>query len=247
MSSSTGSERLDPQRRTLLGWLVTAPLQAFGILCGSLLVSILVECIGMSLLWPDDGWHHAKRMFDFEMEQLSSHFKQSLLTPRPAASAEDFMADVSQFLLVDSGVLDRSVEIGERARDQAAHGNGFRRFFSALYGDIDEYVLAAGYTVLTFLARLAVLVFTLPLFVMSAFVGFVDGLVRRDVRRFASVYESGFVHHRAKAAVLALALLPWTLYLALPISLHPLAVLLPIALLLGIAVDYATATFKKYL
>ena len=39
---------------------------------------------------------------------------------------------------------------------------------------------------------------------------------------------------------------PWLLYLALPVSLHPLWVLLPSAALLGVAVAITAGTFKKY-
>lgn len=45
-----------------------------------------------------------------------------------------------------------------------------------------------------------------------------------------------------------LAVLPWVTYLALPVSVRPLLILLPsCAALLGIAVDIAAATFKKYI
>lgn len=112
---------------------------------------------------------------------------------------------------------------------------------------LENYLIASAYTVLVFLVRLLVLCLTLPLFLMAAFVGLVDGLVRRDVRRFGAGRESGFVYHRARASLMPLAMLPWITYLALPISVHPLWVLLPSAALLGIAVGITAATFKKYL
>ncbi|MBI0473381.1 TIGR03747 family integrating conjugative element membrane protein, partial [Pectobacterium parmentieri] len=83
--------------------------------------------------------------------------------------------------------------------------------------------------------------------VMAVFVGLVDGLVRRDVRRFGAGRESGFIYHRAKASLLPLALLPWVTYLALPISVHPLIILLPGAASLGVAVALTASSFKKYL
>lgn len=95
--------------------------------------------------------------------------------------------------------------------------------------------------------RLLVLCLMLPLFCMAAFVGLVDGLVRRDIRRFGAGRESGFVYHRAKAALMPLLVLPWVIYLALPVSVSPLLILLPSAVLLGVAVCIAAATFKKYL
>ena len=59
--------------------------------------------------------------------------------------------------------------------------------------------------------------------------------------------ESGFIYHRAKASLMPLAVLPWITYLALPISVHPLLILLPSAALLGLAVSLTAGSFKKYL
>jgi hypothetical protein len=108
-------------------------------------------------------------------------------------------------------------------------------------------LIAAGYTTLVFLVRLLVLTLSLPLFLTAACVGLIDGLVRRDVRRFGAGRESGFVYHRAKAALMPLATLPWVIYLALPFSLNPLWILLPGAAALGAATCVAAATFKKYI
>ena len=116
-----------------------------------------------------------------------------------------------------------------------------------VYVHVESYLIASAYTVLVFLVRLLVLTLTLPLLLLAAFVGLVDGLVRRDVRSFGAGRESGFVYHRARATLMPLAVLPWVIYLALPVSVHPLLVLLPGAMLLGSAVDIAAATFKKYL
>ena len=55
------------------------------------------------------------------------------------------------------------------------------------------------------------------------------------------------VYHRAKAALMPLAVLPWVTYLALPVSLHPLVILLPSAAMLGVAMNIAASSFKKYL
>jgi integrating conjugative element membrane protein (TIGR03747 family) len=67
------------------------------------------------------------------------------------------------------------------------------------------------------------------------------------VRRFGAGRKSGFVYHRARASLMPLAVLPWVTYLALSVSVHPLLILLPSAVLLGAAVDVAAGTFTKYL
>ena len=139
-------------------------------------------------------------------------------------------------------------DTAERAR---APGQGqsrdFRYFISQVYVWAERYLIAAAFITLTFMVRLLVLVLTLPLVLTAVFVGLVDGLVRRDVRKFGAGRESGFVYHRAKASLLPLAILPWVIYLAMPVSVHPLLILLPSAALLGLAVSLTAGSFKKYL
>lgn len=53
---------------------------------------------------------------------------------------------------------------------------------------------------LTFVVRLVILVMTIPLFLMAAFTGLVDGLVRRDLRKFGAGRESSYLYHKRAAA-----------------------------------------------
>jgi integrating conjugative element membrane protein (TIGR03747 family) len=85
-----------------------------------------------------------------------------------------------------------------------------------------------------------------PLFVLAAFVGCVDGLVRRDMRRFGAGRESGFLHHRARASVVPAVVWPCVVYLVSPVNVPAWWILLPGAVLLAVAVDIAVGSFKKY-
>ncbi|WP_416383712.1 TIGR03747 family integrating conjugative element membrane protein [Pseudomonas guariconensis] len=87
---------------------------------------------------------------------------------------------------------------------------------------IQNYALAVLFTVLIFCVRLVVLALTIPLFALAAFTGLVDGLVRRDLRRFGSGRESSYLYHKARGTIIPLAIFPWTFYLALPISISPM-------------------------
>lgn len=73
-----------------------------------------------------------------------------------------------------------------------------------------------------FCVRLVVLALTIPLFALAAFTGLVDGLVRRDLRRFGAGRESSYLYHKARGTIIPLAIFPWTFYLALPISISPM-------------------------
>ena len=66
-----------------------------------------------------------------------------------------------------------------------------------------------------FAARLAILTLATPVFGLFAAVALVDGLVRRDPRRWVGGRQSSFVYHYAKKAALPLVIIAWVRYLAL--------------------------------
>ena len=223
---AVAAQRQQQRQQGLIAGLVTLPFRFFGVLCGALLLCILIECVGMHFFWPEQGWRHAQGMLHYELDQLSVHFTRSALVQEPGRTAHRLVEQGYDWLFVKSGLLD---------------------YIGLVYVNVESYLIAAAYTTLVFLVRLLVLCLTLPLFLMAAFVGLVDGLVRRDIRRFGAGRESGFIYHRARASLIPLAVLPWVTYLALPVSVNPLLILLPSAALLGVAVCIAAATFKKCL
>lgn len=242
------TQREQTRQQGLLAGIVTLPLRMLGVLIGSLLLSILIECVGMHLFWPDQGWRHAQGMLDYELNHLSTHFTRSAVVQEPGRTAHQLIDSAYQWLFVKTGLLDWVSQASARSRAPSyGDARDARYYISQVYVWSERYLIAAAFTILTFMVRLLVLVLTLPLFLLAAFVGMVDGLVRRDIRKFGAGRESGFIYHRAKASLMPLAVLPWILYLTLPVSVHPLLVLLPSAVLLGLAVNITAASFKKYL
>ncbi|WP_075257985.1 TIGR03747 family integrating conjugative element membrane protein [Herbaspirillum camelliae] len=241
------AQRAQQRQQGAVASLVTLPFRFFGVLCGSLLLCIVIECVGMHFFWPQESWHHAQAMLNHELDQFSTHFTRSALVQDPGRTAHALVEHAYDWLFVRSGLLDwirdASAQASAGTRNQA---HDFRYTMALVYVHVEAYLIASAYTLLTFLVRFFVLVLTLPLFLLAAFVGFVDGLVRRDVRRFGAGHESGFLHHRARASLMPLAVLPWVTYLALPISVHPLLILLPAATLLSVAMDITVSSFKKY-
>ncbi|MFC4160716.1 TIGR03747 family integrating conjugative element membrane protein [Chitinimonas lacunae] len=245
---AVAAQRQQQQQQGLIANLVTLPFRFLGVLCGSLLLSIVIECVGMHWFWPEQGWRHARGMLNDELEQLSTHFVRSALVQEPGRTAHQWVTHGYDWLFVRSGLLDWIREASTQAKAGSKHATQDVRYYvGVVYGHLESYLIAAAYTVLVFLVRLLVLGLSLPLFLLAAFVGLVDGLVRRDIRRFGAGRESGFVFHRAKASLVPLMVLPWIIYLALPVSVHPLLILLPSAALLGVATTVTASTFKKYL
>ncbi|WLG81936.1 TIGR03747 family integrating conjugative element membrane protein [Pseudomonas sp. FP1911] len=230
------------QRPGLIISAISLVLRIVGLLIASLLFSILIEFAGLLLFWGDQGWRHSQAMLNSELGWLSEHFKASLILQQPGQTIVQVLDFLNQWLLVKTGFAD----FARQAR-VSSQGNSFWSWTNQLYLSIEDFVLAAVYVTFTFVVRLTILVLATPLFLLAMFTGFVDGLMRRDLRKFGAGRESSFVYHRAKRAVIPLLIVPWIIYLSLPFSLNPMAVFLPCAVMLGIAMAITATTFKKYL
>jgi integrating conjugative element membrane protein (TIGR03747 family) len=230
------------QRPGLIVSAIGLVIRIIGLLIASLLFSILIEFAGLLLFWGDQGWRHSQTMLTNELGWLSEHFKSSLLIQQPGPTIVQWLEFLNQWLLVQTGFAD----FARQAR-ASSQGNGFWSWINQLYVSIEDFVLAAVYVTFTFVVRLTILVLATPLFLLTALTGFVDGLMRRDLRKFGAGRESSFVYHRAKRAVIPLLIVPWVIYLSLPFSLNPMAIFLPCAVMLGITTALTAATFKKYL
>ncbi|MDR6958403.1 integrating conjugative element membrane protein (TIGR03747 family) [Pseudomonas brassicacearum] len=230
------------QRPGLIVSVIGLVLRIIGLLIASLLFSILIEFAGLLLFWGDQGWLHSQAMLAHELGWLSEHFKSSLILQQPGQTIVQWLDFLNQWLLVKTGLAD----FARQAR-VSSQGNGFWSWINQLYVSIEDFVMAAVYVAFTFVVRLTILVLATPLFLVAMFTGFVDGLMRRDLRKFGAGRESSFVYHRAKRAMTPLLLVPWIVYLSLPVSLNPLFIFIPSAAMLGVTAAITATTFKKYL
>ncbi|ROM82716.1 integrating conjugative element membrane protein [Pseudomonas brassicacearum] len=217
-------------------------LRIIGMLIASLLLSILIEWAGLLLFWGNQGWRHSQAMLNSELSWLSEHFKYSLTIQQPGQAIVQWLDLLNQWLLVKTGFADFVLQ----AR-VSSQGNGFWIWTNQLYVSIEDFALAAVYITFTFVVRLSVLILATPLFLLAALTGLVDGLMRRDLRKFEAGRESSFVYHRAKRAVLPVLVMPWIVYLSLPFSINPMAIFLPCAAMLCVITAITAATFKKHL
>jgi integrating conjugative element membrane protein (TIGR03747 family) len=230
------------QRPGVIVSVISLVLRVLGLLIASLLFSILIEFAGLLLFWSDQGWRHSQAMLTSELGWLSEHFKSSLIIQQPGPTIVHWLDFLNQWLLVKTGFAD----FAQQAR-VSSQGNGIWGWINQLYVSIEDFVPAAVYVTFIFVVRLTILALATPLFLLAMFTGFVDGLMRRDLRKFGAGRESSFVYHRAKRAVIPLLIVPWIVYLSLPFSLNPLIIFVPCAAMLGVTTAITAATFKKYL
>jgi integrating conjugative element membrane protein (TIGR03747 family) len=210
----------------------------------SLLISILIEWVGMSLWWPEEGVAHSRMMLETEIGYLSGDLRQTALVTDTAAFGRAFADAAYEGLWVRTGLMRG---LGWLAEPPPGDASGFRRLLHGLYAAVADHVLAAAHITQVFALRLAVLTLSLPVFGLASLVGTLDGLVQRDLRRWGGGRESSFLYHHARRLIWPVFLLAWVLYLSLPTSLHPSLAILPFAAVVGVLMAVTAASFKKYL
>ena len=188
----------------------------------SLVMSVAVEWIGMTWWWPEQGAWHAADVLRREEGYLNADL-------RPAAG--------------------RVLEAAGRGYFYAFEWTGLADALDWLGGtaNLSEYVRAALLTVQVLMVRVVLLAFSAPAFALLGIAGLASGLTLRDIRRWSAGREFGGLYHGAKRVAPRILMLAALVYLAIPVSVHPTAVIVPGAALFGLSALVVTASFKKYL
>lgn len=218
--------------------------QALYWLLFALLFSIALEWLGMVFWWPDEGLRHSREMLEAEVGYLQADFRRSLVSSDPARFAQR-VADKTYVGLFE---WTRLVDLlGWVGTPPATGESGLRIRLHQLYQPLARFILAALQITQVFALRLAILLLATPVFLLFGVMALVDGLVRRDLRRWGGGRESSFVYHWSKRSALPLLVTAWIIYLALPFSVHPSGVILPFATLFALSIAITASSFKKYL
>ena len=217
-------------------------IQFASMLVIALVFSLVLECAGMTFLWPEEGVRHSEQMLVRELRYLNNDFERSIVGIPPWVLAQRLVERAS-YLLEWAGLdtLMSWIETPSQAPTT------WQQMLKAALRHVRSCLEAATNVVKTFSVRLVVLAFSMPAFVLFGVVGFADGLMRRDLRRWGGGRESSFLYHHSKKLLAPSIITAWMLYLAMPFSVHPNLVLLPFAGLFATGVAVTMATFKKYL
>jgi len=242
------AETTDPRRPVTrpgtFSRVLTGLAQCLKWLFLSLIFSVLIEWIGMVFWWEEQGLDHSRQMLVSELQFLGADFHRSWLTAHPMQFASDLSDRFYHIAFEWTGIVDLIQWI---TPVPGLEESGVRPVLHRFYRPVADYVLAGMQITQVFAVRLAILTLAMPVFGLFTLVALVDGLVRRDLRRWGGGRESSFVYHYAKKAAIPLIIMAWVLYLALPFSLHPSWIILPFALAFAFAVAITASTFKKYL
>lgn len=202
--------------------------RVFGALIFSLFISVVIEWVGLTFIWEDEAFTHGKDMVEQEYQYLNKDFTAGFMGTNPSQMISEIASKGYYYAFEFTYLEDGLTWLGEAS-------------------GLDAYVLAIITCAQLFLIRLGILTFSLPIYLLSAMVGASTGLTMRDIRRWSGGREYGRIYHKAKAIGPKMLMAAWVIYLSLPISIHPNAIILPCALLFGVNILIITASFKKYL
>lgn len=163
------------------------PVSLIGILLGSLLVSLLIEYACIAILWPDEGASHSYRVMVAESHWLSEGYTRSLLMAAPVETISRWVHTAWNWLFVDSGFSHWLQSFRETGQKGTGVIPTINRFGDSLIGWLGEYLQATLWVTLIFFIRVMILFLSLPLFGLVIITGIVEGLVRRDLRRYTEL------------------------------------------------------------
>lgn len=224
------SEHTPPplRRPGLIGWIVLLPGVLTGFCLGTWMLAIALEWLGDAFFWRNTCASHSEQVWQ-ETWQWWKTF-----------------AGAPEWIVQTLTLIDEKLQQGVASLISSLNGQIGMFWTEAVTRIIRCALLSAGNVTLTFLMRLAILLQALPLFALTMTIGLIDGLVRRDLRRFGAGHESGFVYHHARGMISSSLMATGLVWLALPFYLEPEYVLMPGAMGIGLAVSMTGGAFKKY-
>lgn len=219
-----------PVRRPgLLGWIALLPGVLVGFCLGAWMLAIALEWLGDAFFWRNTCASHSEQVLQATWQWWQSS------------------AGAPVWLVEGLTLVRGKLQQGSAALIASLNEQSGLFWTETVTMVIRCTLLSAGNVTLTFLLRLAILLQALPLFALIITTGLIDGLVRRDLRRFGAGHESGFVYHHARRMISSSLIATGLVWLAVPIFLEPEYVLIPGALGIGLALSATLGAFKKHL
>ncbi|EEB1957722.1 TIGR03747 family integrating conjugative element membrane protein [Salmonella enterica] len=218
-----------PARRPgLIGGLALLPGALVGFCLGAWMLAIALEWLGDAFFWRNTCASHSEQVLQATWQWW-----------RGSAGAPVWLVE-------DLALASNTLQQGIAAQIASLNGQSGLFLTETVTTVIRCALLSAGNVTLTFLLRLAILLQALPLFALTITIGLIDGLVRRDLRRFGAGHESGFVYHHARRMADSSLVAMGLVWLAVPVFLEPEYVLVLGAVGIAIAISVTTGAFKKY-
>jgi integrating conjugative element membrane protein (TIGR03747 family) len=209
-----------------------------------------IEMVGIYAWWPQQGVNHVKAIVQEDLEYIAAA-PRSLLIDDTVGFANQLVTTIERpFRRVGLMNFYESFAQGAGVSPQPAHSDKVARLMGALEPlkrEATRWVVLFMYVVEDTMLRMATAAFALPAFVLACLLGAVDGMVRRDLRRWQGQRESSWFYHRAKRMFFWSLTGGFTFYLTWPFGgFNPAYMVLVFTALSAMSLSSTVASFKKY-
>lgn len=226
-------------------------------------VGLMIEIIGSYTLWKGEGVSHAQALVRQDLAYIAAA-PRSLLVDDTEAFAQMIVQAVEMpyarlgiialYLKLHPKPDQPSQDSVVSPKPAALPGSppslpaGLQAAARSVSANLSQWLVISMYVAQDVLLRMSVALFALPAFVLSCLIGTVDGLVRRDLRRWGGGRESSFVYHHAKRYTGWALTGGFSLYLSWPFGgFNPAYMVLVFTVLVAATLSTTVAAFKKYL
>lgn len=208
----------------------------------SWMLGVLIEIAGIYYFWPEEGINHSRDLVTEDLGYIANAPRSIIIDDTVAfATAIVNAIEVPYRKLGVISLYERMSAPAQGAPTSHSVSNSLS-FHGA------RLLLMTMYVAQDTILRLAVAAFALPAFVLACLLGTVDGMVRRDLRRWGGGRESSFVYHHAKRWTRWALTGGFALYLAWPFGgFDPALMVLAFTALVAATLSTTVASFKKYL
>ncbi len=250
MSTAPPRGPMRPQTRGPVSFLLEVAMGLFFVSLFAWFIGVFVEIAGSYTLWKDEGAGHARMIVEQDLGYIAAA-PRSLLVEDTVGTSEQILAWV-RWPYERLGILRwyaraqaAPVDVGGAGR--ASVSRGVARGTASTSRMLSQWAVVSMYVAQDVLLRLSIASFALPAFVLACLMGAVDGLVRRDKRRWSGGRESSFVYHHAKRYTAWALTGGFGLYLSWPFGgFNPAYMVLVFTVLVAVSLSTTVGAFKKY-
>ncbi len=206
---------------------------------------LILFCWTMSL-WVRFGFEEAFQ----QLYQLSNQQRAAIVQFNDASIAERLNAVLLK--LPTEGFLNKVSEMNHSIRrvlpdSQFIATTELNRITDETLRVAKQVWMLVGMTWHVMLIKLTILMAAFPLFLLAMTAGLIDGLNQRAIRTASLGRESSYVFHQLNRLFKRGLIVLLGLWLAIPVSITPALMLVPVSVLLSVMVSVTASRFKKYL
>lgn len=223
---------------------------------GSWMVGVFIEIGGSFYFWRGEGIRHAQTIVQQDLRYIAAAPRSLLIS-----DTVGFSLQVAQYVrwpyeklgvlrwyqaMQSPGVAPPSSPVPQATPHGKALANAsqFTRVIAQLFS---EWLVVSMFVAQDVALRLCVAAFAMPAFALACLMGLIDGLVRRDLRRWTGGRESSFLYHHAKRYTHWALTGGFGLYLSWPFGgFNPAYMVLVFTFLAAFALSTTVSAFKKY-